>query len=976
MKKDRSSIRRIVLQSFRCGLFIVGGLLSETMTAQNRAVVFDRDFSPAEGLVIPQEKPYRDEVCLNGFWDLQCVAVPSSWKSGSGIAPELSAPKPDQWEKVKIKIPSAINVNDWGRGSKVGEGTQRPYAPGSVYFPSYPEHWVHTRMGWLRRNFRIPADWEQKRILLHFEAVAGDCVIQVNGKEICRNFDAHLPFEADITAYVNREGENELLVGVRDTKLFDKSHPVYQKMGATYPTGSNTDYLLGIWQDVYMFAVPEIRITDVFVQPWVDKNELKVEVELINLSPEKASVTLNGEVREWVNQAGKDILTAPEIKWTLGSTALTMPVTTVTLQKGEKKKVVITQHPDHRLKFWTPDTPDLYTLLLTVNGKKQVYDCKATRFGWRQFKIVGDEFQLNGKKIQCFGDIQHPFSAYICSRRFAYAWYQMIKDFGGNAVRPHAQPWPRVYYDLADEMGLMVLDETALFGSSIRLNLEEDVTWQRSHKHLERLIMRDRNHPSVIGWSAGNEMFAIALLNKPTKEVAAVWDDKLVELTGSARQFDPTRDFLTLDGDRDMDGRLPVWSKHFSHGLKLDDLPKGLNKPLIVGESGATYYGRPHQLYPFVGEKAYLSYEGRSEALAIDVFQNVKQMAIPYLAYYSPSEVCWFGLEHMNLGYHDFSRLPNLSDGIFAGKPYEEGKPGYQYERIPPYVTTFNPGLDSSLPLYKPLPMFNALKAALNGGEWTAFKEVKHPVKPELPSPVYAVAYLAGKANPDLIRFLTESGISLTENPGKANLWIVDAEQVTAADLQGLQSALKKWRKKGGMLLALGSGEKLSADFCRWLPHEVRLTKRKATALEMNRSTYWGNYFELPDLYFGEMEGDRYILKQGLAGALVEKGNVILKASRTDWNLFNTSPEHWKCAQVVLYEALQKPEGAALIKYPLQDKTDLVLSVIDYRLQTKETTAFWNSMFHVMGIATDGGGFKSHGVKEKKHDLLMDGPVD
>lgn len=443
------------------------------------------------------------------------------------------------------------------------------------------------------------------------------------------------------------------------------------------------------------------------------------------------------------------------------------------------------------MKFWTPDTPDLYTLLLTVNGKKQVYDCKATRFGWRQFKIVGDEFQLNGKKIQCFGDIQHPFSAYICSRRFAYAWYQMIKDFGGNAVRPHAQPWPRVYYELADEMGLMVLDETALFGSSIRLNLEEDVTWQRSHKHLERLIMRDRNHPSVIGWSAGNEMFAIALLNKPAKEVAAVWDDKLVELTGSARQFDPTRDFLTLDGDRDMDGRLPVWSKHFSHGLKLDDLPKGLNKPLIVGESGATYYGRPHQLYPFVGEKAYLSYEGRSEALAIDVFQNVKQMAIPYLAYYSPSEVCWFGLEHMNLGYHDFSRLPNLSDGIFAGKPYEEGKPGYQYERIPPYVTTFNPGLDSSLPLYKPLPMFNALKAALNGGEWTAFKEVKHPVKPELPSPVYAVAYLAGKANPDLIRFLTESGISLTENPGKANLWIVDAEQVTTADLQGLQSALK-----------------------------------------------------------------------------------------------------------------------------------------------------------------------------------------
>ncbi len=967
---------KMASQGFKYCLLILAGIFSGTMVIQAQNVVFSRDFSPAEGLVFPQEKPYRDEICLNGLWDLQCVTVPSSWKSGSGIAPELTAPQSDKWEKVKIKIPSAINVNDWGRGNKVGEGTQRPYTPSSVYFPSYPEHWVRARMGWLRRNFRIPADWEQKRVLLHFEAVAGDCVILVNGKEVCHNFDAHLPFDVDVTEYVNRDGENEVLVGVRDTKLFDQSHPVYKKMGATYPTGSNTDYLLGIWQDVYLFAMPEIRITDVFVQPWVDKNELKVEVELMNLSPKKVNITLDGEVKEWVNQAGKDILTAPEIKWTLGNTALTMPATTIVLQKGEKKKVIITQAPDDKLKFWTPEAPELYTLLLTVNGRKQIYDRKATRFGWRQFKIVGNEFQLNGKKIQCFGDIQHPFSAYICSRRFAYAWYQMIKDFGGNAVRPHAQPWPRVYYDLADEMGLMVLDETALFGSSIRLNLEEDITWQRSHQHLERLILRDRNHPSVIGWSAGNEMFAIALLNKPAKEVAAVWDDKLVELTLSAKEYDPTRDFLTLDGDRDMDGRLPVWSKHFSHGLKLEDLPKGLNKPLIVGESGATYYGRPHQLYPFVGEKAYLSYEGRSEALAIDVYQNVKQMAIPYLAYYSPSEVCWFGLEHMNLGYHDFNRLPNLSDGVFAGKVYEEGKPGYQYERIPPYVTTFNPGLDHSLPLYKPLPMFNALKAAFNGGEWIAFKEVKHPAKPELPSPAYHTAYLLGKAHPDLIDFITKAGIVLTDKPGKTNLWIMDAESVAAEDLQKIQPVLKKWTKKGGMLLALGTGEKLSNDFCRWLPEEVRLTNRKATALEMDSTSSWREYFELPDLYFSEMEGDRYILKQGLTGPLTEKGNSLLKASHTDWNLFNTSPEHWKCAQVVLYETLKKPEGIALVSYPLQDKVDLVLSVIDYRLQTKETSAFWHSVFRVMGIATGGVDLKLQGTKTKKHDLLMDGPVD
>ena len=551
----------------------------------------------------------------------------------------------------------------------------------------------------------------------------------------------------------------------------------------------------------------------------------------------------------------------------------------------------------------------------------------------------------------------------------------MIKDFGGNAVRPHAQPWPRVYYDLADEMGLMVLDETALFGSSIRLNFEEDLTWQRSHEHLERLILRDRNHPSVIGWSAGNETFAIALLNKPEKEVAAVWDDRLVDLTLSARKFDPTRDFITLDGDRDMDGRLPVWSKHFAHGLKLEDLPRNLDKPLVVGESGATYYGRPIQLYPFVGEKAFLSYEGRSEALAIDVYQNVRQMALPYLSYYSPSEICWFGLEHMNLGYHDFNRLPNLTDGIFAGKPYKEGKPGYQYERIPPYVTTFNPGLDPQLPLYKALPMFNALKAALKGEAWAPYKEVKHPVKPEPPQPVYRVAYLVGTPQPELADFITKVGISLTDKPQKANLWIMDAETVTAEDLQKVQAILKKWQKKGGMLLALSSGNGLSGAFCDWLPEDVKLTDRRASAFEVNKNTSWGSHFELPDLYFSEMDGDRYILKHGLTGNLIEKGEVIFSASRTDWNLFNNVAEHWKCAQVVLYETLNKPEGVALVTYPLGN-VNLALSVIDYHLWTKETSTFWKNLFRVMAIDVDRTNLQNQNVKRKEHDLLMDGPTD
>jgi beta-galactosidase len=948
-------------------------LVSEISRAQG--VVFPGDFSPSEGLTLPQEAPYREEICLNGYWNLQIAPVPDSWKSGNGEAPELPLPADGKWETTPIKIPSPINVNNWGNGNQVGEGTPLPYAPSSVYYPGYPKYWDDVRMAWLKKTFRLPAGWSDKRLLLHFEAIAGECVVYVNGQEVARNFESHLPLETDVTGWIHPGGENEILVGLRHTKLFDKRHPDYRYFGATYPTGSNTDDLLGIWQDVFLLATPGLRITDVFVKPRVSQNELEIQIEITNQTTQKKKIDLQGTVKEWINKADKrTALSAAEIAWDLGTTALSC-ATAVEIPAGASQTVTIKTPVDNRLKYWSPDAPNLYTVLLQMSDKKTIYDSKATRFGWRELTLVGDEFHLNGKKIQCFGDIQHPFSAYICSRRFAYAWYRMIKDFGGNAVRPHAQPWPRVYYDLADEMGLMVLDETGLFGSSIRLNLEENVTWERSKAHLKRLILRDRNHPSVIGWSAGNEMFAIALLNKPAKEVSDQWDDRLVDLTLSAQLYDDTRAFITLDGDRDMNGRLPVWSKHFAHGLKLEELPENLNKPLIVGESGATYYGRPSQLYPFAGDKAFESYSGRSEALAVDVYQNVKQMALPYLAYFSPSEVSWFGVRHLGLGYHDYSRLPDIQDGIFAGKPYEEGKPGYQYERIPPYVSTFNPGLDPALPLYQPLPMFEALQAALTGKDspWSHYQEAVLPGKPDLPV-IYDAAYGLGNADSELFRKLRRIGLEFSEKP-TAQVLIVDAENVSEEQIKAIGPAVEKIKKEGGIVWLMLADRSPSLAAQAFLPLPLTTTRRTATALDNQKETPWGGYFGLPDLYFAEVKGDRQILKQGLDGDLVKQGTVVLSASNVDWSLFNEEPENRKCAQVVLYEQLEKPSGAALLTYPLE-KATLVVSTLDYRPETQEYITFWRHLLSAMQIKWTSWFEEQQDAKEKKeHNLLLDGPV-
>ncbi|GHT30810.1 hypothetical protein FACS189432_09780 [Bacteroidia bacterium] len=97
--------------------------------------------------------------------------------------------------------------------------------------------------------------------------------------------------------------------------------------------------------------------------------------------------------------------------------------------------------------------------------------------------------------------------------------------------------------------------------------------------------------------------------------------------------------------------------------------------------------------------------------------------------------------------------------------------------------------------------------------------------------------------------------------------------------------------------------------------------------------------------------------------------------SRTDWSLFNQSPENKKCAQVVLYEHLQKPSGAALVSYPFGNAT-LVLSSLDYTINTKETTEFWETLFSAMGIFHSAPDGKSDKGLKKEHDLLMDGPVN
>jgi len=936
---------------------LFGVLLASSALAAQGRVEFDRDFAPSEGWVKPVEQPCRQELCLNGRWQFQPMPLPRDWNRGSGLAPELPMPAADAWEATPIKIPSPWNVNTWGPGRNVGEGTPHPYWPSSVYYPSYPPRWDSVEMGWLRRTFRVPPSWGDRRVVLHFEAVGGDAQVLVNGRKAGSHFDRYLPFELDVTDLVKRDADNELLVGVRSMRLFDRKSEKYKHMRTPYPPGSNTDNLSGIWQDVFLLGLPPVRVADVFVKPWVDRDTLEAEVSLRNDSARPETVQIAGSVQLWVNLAGESVLDAPEPKWRLDAPALGLPPQSVTLKPGETRTVTLSEKVAGRLRFWSPDAPNLYGLVLTVDGGGRTLDRSYTRFGWRQGRIVGQDFVLNGRKVKMFADLLHPFGPFVNSRRYVWAWYRAIKDMHGNAVRPHAQPHPRHYLDLADEMGLLVLDETALFGSSLQLNFEAPAAWQRYAEHYRNLILRDRNHPGVFGWSWGNELFAIFIYDKAiTREQTDAWYRQLADLGASGRPLDPTRDWFSCDGDEDMRGTMPVWNKHFGHGLPRPEwLPKEPTKPLMVGESGGTYYARPAQLAAFNGDRACESYLGRNEALAIDVYDNIINLALPKLVFYSPAETAWFGLEHLGLGYRDFTRLPGAADGVWM-KPFEEGKPGVQPERLPPYVCTLNPGWDPGLPLYKPLAMFEAQKAALEPGgprpcPWDRKPEIKKLAAPAVPATIRRVAFV-GPRDGELLKRLAALGLPLApaEDVKPPRLLIVDAEALTNALLPAArQAADSTLANKGTVLVMFRKSGEVAPAANRLLPAPVTLTARRATALAALHSHAWTAGLGLADLYFAEDAADKHILKCGLDGPLVKQGRVLLEASNTDWSLFNDAPENAKCAAVVLYEQLAKPAGAALVTMPQREGT-IAVSAMDCVPGSPANVRFWRMLLANMGV--------------------------
>ena len=899
-------------------------------------VSYPYEFAPSTGIVAETEIPFRKEVCLNGLWQFQPVALPSDYRQGAGKAPQLPLPRTDGWDKTPIKIPSPWNVNAFGYNGLEG--------PDHRNYPSYPKEWNDALMGWLRKEITVPADWKGEDIVLYFEAIAGDAEVYVNGQKVGENFEMFLPSQYDITDYVTPGDKAEIMVGVRSQKLFEDNSTTGRRI---IPAGSMWGYLInGIWQDVYLLAKPKVRVEDIYIKPLVNENRIEVDLTLANSTSAAATVNIGGDIKEWINKCGTDVNSAPVPASKDGATVLNLPKTSVKVPADGEITATFSIPVDGELDFWTPEHPNLYVMDINLDSRKQTVDKKRQRFGWRQWTISKDKYLLNGKEIKLKSDSWHFMGVPQMTRRYAWAWFKAIKDMNGNTVRPHAQVYPRFYLDLADEMGICVLDETANWASDGGPKFDSDHFWNASKEHLRRFVKRDRNHPAVFGWSISNENKPVILyvynrpeLLEPQKQAWKEWRDIVMEL-------DPTRPWISSDGEEDGEGILPVTVGHYGDDNAMTSWKK-IGKPWGVGEHSMAYYGTPEQVSVYNGERAYESAEGRMEGIANECYNLIRKEREAGATFSTIFNMVWYGLQPLPFGKADITVTPDMSDGIYF-PAYVEGKPGMQPERMGPYSSTLNPGYDPALPLYRTWPLFHALAAANAPAgaapcQWATADKHKNTL-PEIFVPKYAeLMYVGG----DVVRNIFEShGVSFVKkvkNPAKAMI-IVDA---SAAIADREMAEVQKLMSKGADVWLWGITPVSVASFADVLPANLEVT-------ELRRSSFiptgqgWTKGMNNSDFYFCAIQSND-ASAYTLSGDFVEQGQVMLNACRTDWRKWNNRPEELKTAALLRSENECTAPLAVMAAYYDGDNTVVVSTMSDYANSEKGYNAL-AGMLHNAGI--------------------------
>jgi len=526
-----------------------------------------------EHIVHPQQNAHRQMIDLSGFWwfqlDRDNMGEKNEWFNGLPSARTIAVP---------------CSWNDL-------------YDDASDYLGT----------AWYLRESWIPANWKGQRIFAYFGSVNYAASVWLNGQRIGSHEGGHLPFAYDVTPHVVWDSPNVLAVSVENIQTPTRVPPAGRQVGplTSYPATAYDFFpYAGIQRQVMFLAVPAVHIEDVTVVTAIEGNDGVVRVQAV------ASGNWNGTGKlRLISDSGN---LESELSFNGGHAEATIRVAGA--------------------RFWNPATPYLYPLHISLVDGNKTTDSYSFEIGIRTIEVRGDQLLLNGQPIFLKGFSKHedfPVNGRGLNIPLVVRDGVLMKWVGANSYRTSHYPYSEEAMQLADREGFLIIDEIPAVGLTFH-DSPEDIQKRLSQcvVDIDRLIARDKNHPSVIMWSIANEPSAgdplLALLGHADPKAVAAGSEFFTKVMARARQQDSTRP-VTLAGAQ---GAPAEWlgladvvciNRYYGWyalggqldsveavlAKELDDLYQQLGKPIIITECGTDTLAGNHSITPEMWTEEY-----------------------------------------------------------------------------------------------------------------------------------------------------------------------------------------------------------------------------------------------------------------------------------------------------------------------------------------------------------------------------------